>query len=169
MGVAAFRSPALRVEIAYRRIHLVGCTADRGCPVFARRSRVESLRYIICARSSCRRPFALCAQCDRGHRYCSSRCRDEARRASLRAAGRRHQQTREGRLDHADRQRRYRERVTHQSEEKLTGSISGTSRRTWRPEVHFDAHRPTCTICGHSSAFLRFVTVSAARRSRAPP
>lgn len=46
----------LRVEIAYRRIHLVGGTADRGCPVSAHRYRVESLRYIICVRAVGMRP-----------------------------------------------------------------------------------------------------------------
>jgi len=58
----------------------------------------------------CRQPFFLCPSCDRGHAYCSLPCRREGRARSLRAAGRRHQQSPEGRLDHRDRQRAYRTR-----------------------------------------------------------
>ncbi len=63
--------------------------------------------------------FFLCAHCDRGQRYCSSRCREKSRRLQRREANRRHQQSAEGRLDHRDRQRAYRRRskarVTDQS------------------------------------------------------
>jgi hypothetical protein len=53
----------------------------------------------------------VCRSCDRGQRYCSDRCRDEARRQQRRAANRRHQCSVEGRLDHRDRQREYRRRL----------------------------------------------------------
>ncbi len=58
----------------------------------------------------CQQPFFLCPACDRGHAYCSLPCRREGRARTLRAAGRRHQQSPEGRLDHRDRQRAYRTR-----------------------------------------------------------
>lgn len=63
--------------------------------------------------------FYLCRYCDRGQQYCSPRCREKSRRLQRREANRRHQQSPEGRADHRDRQREYRERqrarVTDQS------------------------------------------------------
>ena len=52
--------------------------------------------------------FWICQRCYRGQRYCSDRCRVKTRRQQRREANRRHQQSREGRLDHRDRQRAYR-------------------------------------------------------------
>jgi hypothetical protein len=54
--------------------------------------------------------FCICVSCDRGQRYCSDECRSQARREQVRAAKRRHQQSKEGKEDHRDRQRDYRER-----------------------------------------------------------
>jgi hypothetical protein len=58
----------------------------------------------------CQALFLICEHCDRGHRYCSLECRHQARLQQRRRANRRHQQSPEGRLDHRDRQRQYRER-----------------------------------------------------------
>ena len=55
--------------------------------------------------------FYLCRHCDRGQCYCTSRCREKALRLQRRQANRRHQQSLEGRLDHRDRQRDYRQRL----------------------------------------------------------
>ena len=55
--------------------------------------------------------FFLCSHCDRGQVYCSPSCRDATRRLQMRAANLRHQQSEEGRLDHRDRQRAYRQRL----------------------------------------------------------
>jgi len=66
------------------------------------------LRPRICR---CGMMFYICRSCDRGHRYCSDRCRLKARRQQRREANRRHQQSDEGRLDHCDRQRLYRQRI----------------------------------------------------------
>jgi hypothetical protein len=68
----------------------------------------DSLRFAFCG--LCRRLFFACRRCDRGQRYCGEVCADEARQRSLRAARLRHQRSPEGRLDHCDRQRAYRER-----------------------------------------------------------
>ena len=66
----------------------------------------------------CGLQFLICSHCDRGQRYCGPACARAARRASVRAAGRRYQQTQAGRQTHAARQRRsrarLREKVTHQ-------------------------------------------------------
>ena len=70
----------------------------------------EPLRRRFCRGAGCGLVFWICRHCDRGHQYCGERCRRKARRRQRRAANRRHQQSREGRLDHRDRQRAYRER-----------------------------------------------------------
>ena len=54
--------------------------------------------------------FYICRSCYRGQVYCGDECRRRMRRQQRRAANRRHQQSWEGRLDHHDRQRAYRER-----------------------------------------------------------
>ena len=72
-------------------------------------------RRYLCA--GCRAPVLICSCCDRGNRYCTAGCAPQARHQSIRAAGRRYQDTHRGRLTHAQRQRRYRARqqkVTHQ-------------------------------------------------------
>ena len=82
--------------------------------------RRPDCRRFVCDR--CRQAVCICSWCDRGHRYCTPECRDEARRHSLRGAGRRYQQTPRGRRLHARRQQAYRDRkqqgskkVTHHS------------------------------------------------------
>ena len=72
-------------------------------------------RRYLCAR--CRTAVIICSHCDRGHRYCTITCADQARRTAVQAAGCRYQATRRGRHAHAERQRRYRakpQKVTHQ-------------------------------------------------------
>jgi len=68
------------------------------------------LRQRFCVGVSCGAMFFLCSRCDRGQRYCSIACREQSRREQHRRANCRHQQSPEGRLDHRDRQRRYRRR-----------------------------------------------------------
>jgi len=68
------------------------------------------LRQRLCGWGECGRLFFVCRSCWRGQRYCSRGCRIQARRAQCREANRRHQISPEGRLDHRDRQRAYRER-----------------------------------------------------------
>lgn len=76
----------------------------------------SSARLFSCA--GCRAQVVICSHCDRGNLYCGQRCSQAARRQSQREAARRYQRTRRGRLCHAERQRRYRQRrttkVTHQ-------------------------------------------------------
>jgi hypothetical protein len=76
---------------------------------------MESARLFYCVR--CNAQVLVCRQCDRGQSHCSSSCSNESRRESVRQAGRRYQNTRQGRLKHADRMRKYRfqkkQKVTH--------------------------------------------------------
>jgi len=76
----------------------------------------STARLFNCA--GCQRQVVICGHCDRGNIYCGRGCAQTARRRSMRAAGKRYQKGRRGRLTHAERQRRYRQRrkkkVTHQ-------------------------------------------------------
>ena len=108
----------------------------------------------------------ICSWCDRGHRYCSTSCREGARRRSLLEAGQRYQQTRRGRLCHARRQAAYRRRqqqkVTHhgcpQSERSASVSACAITyeplrspRReppTVRPPSPRRPQDPVCMLCG---------------------
>lgn len=72
-------------------------------------------RLFLCAR--CRAQVVVCRRCDRGQIYCGGDCSQASRRARLREAGQRYQLSRRGRFAHAERMRRYRQRlnkVTHQ-------------------------------------------------------
>lgn len=57
--------------------------------------------------------FYICCHCYRGQRYCSSRCREKARRLQRHEANRRYEESLgvEGREDHRARQREYRQRL----------------------------------------------------------
>jgi hypothetical protein len=66
------------------------------------------LRQRVCSGKECLVVFFICTHCDRGHGYCSARCSQQARIQQRRMANARHQQSPEGRLDHRDRQRKYR-------------------------------------------------------------
>jgi hypothetical protein len=63
---------------------------------------VASDRLLNCAR--CQQQLRVCRRCDHGQRYCPEPCAHQARRACVRAAGHRYQQTLRGRLHHARRQ-----------------------------------------------------------------
>jgi len=74
-----------------------------------------SARLFVCV--GCRSQALICSCCDRGQIYCADDCASRARRGAQRDAGRRYQDSRRGRLAHAERARRYRARrknVTHQ-------------------------------------------------------
>jgi hypothetical protein len=120
-------------------------------------------RLFNCAR--CRCQVAICSRCDRGNIYCSPRCSQRARRESQRAAGRRYQNTFQGRLAHAERQRRYRARrqeVTHQgspaaaSDDSLSGDSEESAGRA-RPTAVDQGADIRCCLCGcRCSAYVRW-------------
>jgi hypothetical protein len=74
-----------------------------------------SARLFLCGR--CRCQVIICRRCDRGQVYCAGACSGQARRQSLREAGRRYERTLSGRQNRAERSRRHRARqqeiVTH--------------------------------------------------------
>ncbi len=122
-------------------------------------------RQRVCHFPPCGAVFYLCPHCDRGQRYCSSRCREKSRRLPRRQANRRHQQSPEGRLDHRDRQREYRRRqrarVTDQSSLRASPYVNLTAPPTSeplagapqpdplpRPDTELAPGWVVCQICG---------------------
>jgi hypothetical protein len=120
--------------------------------------------------------FYLCRHCDHGQRYCRPHCRQKSRRLQRREANRRYQQSlgREGRLDHRQRQREYRERlkarVTDQSSLRASPCVNLTLPPAGDPAVAPldpqrglapDASRLTgptgwvvCQICGRRGRWI---------------
>ena len=120
-------------------------------------------RLFLCAR--CRKQVIICRRCDRGQIYCAKGCSQIARLHSLRAAAHRYQQSRPGRLSHAERMRRYRlrqQKVTHQgSEPAPANALLSTNSSINRSPPVLDA-KPvaqaavSCSFCGQScSTFVR--------------
>ena len=65
-------------------------------------------RVFTCAR--CQVEVVVCIGCDRGRRYCGSKCSAQARRQAQRADGKRYQSSPTGSFAHARRSQRYRQR-----------------------------------------------------------
>jgi hypothetical protein len=149
---------------------------------------------VACARPACGQVFFLCLRCDRGHRYCGRACAAEARRASVLAAGRRYQASLDGRLAHADRQRRYRERrrakVTYHRRADVPPSTkvrapptTSATEAPLSPGVEVSTHvlsrarAACCASCGRPGRFVRHETLARAGRlhqqrrfrNRSPP
>ena len=131
-----------------------------------------SARTFLCGR--CLERVFVCSHCDRGQIYCAGGCAQAARRVAQREAGRRYQESRDGRFAHAERNRRYRARrkiVTHQGTPPPAMDGLVEPDRTAAASGH---HLPTCVEkafhcnwCGRPcSAFVR---QGALRRRRRVP
>ncbi len=76
----------------------------------------SNARLYNCLR--CHRQVVICRRCDRGNIYCPHGCSAKARAESVHLAGKKYRSSWQGRLNNADRQRRYRlrqkQKVTHQ-------------------------------------------------------
>jgi len=120
-----------------------------------------SARTYACARACCKAEVLVCRKCDCGQRYCSKQCRQQARLAAQRRASRKYQSGYAGRVNHARRQRRYRERerqseiVTHQrSQEACEGDLlqpllNETQDTVRKPPVAWHCHwcgRPVARV-----------------------
>jgi hypothetical protein len=149
------------------------CRAGAGVQPPGRRAMIEdSYRLYSCGR--CRRQTHICPRCDRGQIYCGATCSKHSRRQKQREAGRRYQQSRRGRLMHARRQQRYRQRqrapqeVTHQG--IPASSEPSASKSTERQVPQRSAYGPemvVCDVCGRRCRpFARFEPLRVRRRDR---
>ena len=93
-------------------------------------------RLFVCV--WCGREVVVCSCCDRGQIYCGVDCAAQARRQTLRGAGRRCQQTRRGRRMHAARMVRYRAKLPSLAcslAQSSVGVAVGTPDAGWPPEI----------------------------------
>ena len=134
------------------------------------------LRQRVCLDNRCHAIFWLCPHCDRGQRYCSLACRAHARLRQRRQANQRHQRSPEGRLDHRDRQRAYRQRraecrvmtdqgsvsiaspASSQCEHVVAAIVVKPARNTATLRHRWPENRPgvwqCCRICGRSGRWV---------------
>jgi hypothetical protein len=120
----------------------------------------SAARQFSCA--LCRKEITLCRSCDRGNIYCGTSCAKAARKASLRCAGQKYQQKRQGKHKHAQRQKKYylsrrkkiasaEKMLTHQGSQRLLMSdlliptISKTIDGRGMPTITDESH---CHVCG---------------------
>jgi hypothetical protein len=114
---------------------------------------------------SCHARVVICPKCDRGQIYCSKSCSQKVRRSRLREAAQRYQASDRGRLLHAERSRRYRERSSRVTHHSPASEISGRISPDPEPPVVATVvlrsrDKPptlrTCHYCGHTvSEFVR--------------
>ena len=118
----------------------------------------KSVRLFQCTRCHCQ--VLICTDCDRGNIYCSP-CSELAGVESHREACKRYQSTQRGKRNHAERQKRYRQKKKKVTDE---GSIDPASNDlltivTNEQENAKEALRPVdlhCHFCGKCcSAFMR--------------
>ena len=80
-------------------------------------------RLFLCA--GCRVQVVLCSRCDRGNRYCSRTCWRQTHDLARREAACRYQHSRGGRLRHAARSQRWRQRTALRAAECDGADITG--------------------------------------------
>ena len=119
---------------------------------------MESGRLYYCAR--CQTQVIICSRCDRGHRYCSAACSRRARAEATREAGQRYQSTYQGRLNHAQRQARYRQRnAASSSSDAQKVTHQGSPGLTLHDPLGMGQERRGCSMacgqCGQPLAWLR--------------
>ena len=133
----------------------------------------KNARIFNCCR--CRKLVALCSHCDRGNTYCSKTCATASRKESLQRSGKKYQQSRKGRLKHAERQNRYRirqrQKVTQHGSPAM--SLSGLLRQASKLRTSslsntspLSSEELFCVDCGEAcSPFLRLTSLG----GRSPP
>lgn len=64
----------------------------------------------------CLKIFWICRPCYRGHKYCSTPCRQSGRKKGQKTSKREYEKSQEAKEDHCDRQRAYRSRLKEKCE-----------------------------------------------------
>lgn len=100
----------------------------------------------------CRLQFYICRPCYRGQRYCSPFCRDRGYNETRRQARCRYAKSTEARLDHRDRNRRYRlrkKKITSKSTTSVTDQSSIKRRCVIFEALHASRFpQECCQACG---------------------
>jgi hypothetical protein len=116
----------------------------------------STARFVIC--TNCHFQFYICSQCDRGNIYCGSTCATIARKKHDKNASQRYQNTLNGKICHALRQKRYRARqqnlknkVTHQGSQTPPNCVPLSAHLLKMPTQHQTPDNFTqiyCNFCG---------------------
>ena len=114
-----------------------------------------SARIFNCAR--CHRQTIVCSCCDRGNIYCGLTCSQAYRKESMRASGKRYQNTSHGKMKHTGRQKRYKRqfqnKMTHQgSQEISTNDLLQTEKNENTKTI--SNGEPHCHFCKRSCSLL---------------
>lgn len=137
---------------------------------------MRSARIFNCAR--CHIQVAICSHCDRGNIYCGSACAKQAAVQNHRRANAIYQQSLKGRLKHAKRQQRYRQRQKEKS--KKVTDVGSTDLSTndlllKKPKEDKQINSICCHFCGAEvspllrNGFLRHFRGSQQRYSSSWP
>ena len=113
------------------------------------------LRRLFCRGSGCGVMFYICRSCYRGQVYCGDECRRRMRRQQKRRANRKHQDSPEGRLDHRDRQRAYRERCRLRRVTDHTSAGRARSGKIKKPLTETGISTPSAELADDRSRFGR--------------
>jgi len=110
----------------------------------------DTARRYNCAR--CHAQTVICRCCDRGNVYCPE-CALPARQEARHRASERYQRSRQGRLNHAARQQRYREKqtekVTHNGSTKADSPVAQSIKRnpSDNPAISWDLVTTRSIVC----------------------
>lgn len=123
-------------------------------------------RLFLCA--ECRVQVALCSHCDHGNLYCGRSCWRRYREVARREASSRYQRSRPGRLAHAARTRRWRQRQSGRRFENVThqrcpaGGVAA-------PLVTWTQDTTSASSASAADANLGPLPVAAAQSATSPP
>ena len=122
----------------------------------AEAERCQSPLQIQCL--ACGSEFVICRHCYRGHRYCSSGCRDHGYERARKKARQRYAKTIEAKADHRDRMRVYRKRLVQAC--SLQISVMDKSSGQSRTPILCARTAATCVVCGrHYAAELGRISI----------
>lgn len=110
---------------------------------------MESLEGYVLRCKQCASIFVVCKSCYRGQRYCGVVCRKLGYTATRKAAKRRHEASVEAKLDHRDRERRYRANKKSVTDQASDFSLPAVLHS---PKPHLEAwmlpKTGICAVCG---------------------
>ncbi len=119
----------------------------------------KSAREFNCAR--CHMQVIICSPCDRGNIYCGRDCSQYSRVLNHRIANQIYQKTLKGRQKHAERQRRYRQRLREKPNKVTDHGSNDLPPNDLLPRVPSEERsqkieQPHCHFCRKAvSTFLR--------------
>jgi hypothetical protein len=107
---------------------------------------MNSLVGYILSCKCCDKTFVICKQCYRGHKYCSDSCRDVGYEEARVKARKKYNSSLEARLDHRDRNRKYR---LNSHEKTVMDKTSTEQESTVNMHSHKSNHQKLLEVSKH--------------------